>query len=287
MYGRWRSRIIEAVSAAELTHRCSSLVKTQKGSGVPVARSEIAPVDVVSSSAMRRFDVGRNPVGRQVVGDQLGLSVCCFARTRSRARSRSAACRTASIGYVCRIGRLRPCRGARVSGRLVRGWLLVVKAGDFSTYGRTCHRGRPCVGTGTPFLQAESSTHPAHVPRMLAVRHAPDLLRARLWYVRTTDRKAELIATTWRQLGSAHSRRPHGRLAREQRRLGDLPIALLGHAASFWVLTSAKSSDVSAQLPKSASMNAGRPPPAYIDKVLSRAQMRRRDARIRRCWIRV
>ena len=76
------------------------------------------------------------------------------------------------------------------------------------------------------------------------------------WYVRTTERKDELIAnnaaTNW---VPAHIKTgPHGRLAREQRRLGHLALSLLGHAASVLGLREMRRAEMRrARRPSSAS----------------------------------
>ena len=75
---------------------------------------------------------------------------------------------------------------------------------------------------------------PAHVPGVLALRHLADLLRPRQ-LVHPHDRAQAGAARQQprHQLGAGpRQERAHGRLARKQRRLGDLALALLGHPAS-------------------------------------------------------
>ena len=76
---------------------------------------------------------------------------------------------------------------------------------------------------------------PAHLPVLLALRHAAALLRARR--PGTSARrpcKDQLVAANNddQLVPGAHQERPLRQLAGEQRRLGALPRALLGHAAA-------------------------------------------------------
>ena len=79
-----------------------------------------------------------------------------------------------------------------------------------------------------------SETIDAHLSALLAVRHAADLLGAHL-LVRPHDRgegPAPRGERGGRLVPRAHQARPVRRLAREQRRLGALARALLGHPAA-------------------------------------------------------
>ena len=75
---------------------------------------------------------------------------------------------------------------------------------------------------------------PARLPALLALRHAAALLRqAVLVHPHLAAARPAAGRQRHRRLApGAHQDRPHGQVAGEQRRLGDLARALLGHAAA-------------------------------------------------------
>ena len=79
-----------------------------------------------------------------------------------------------------------------------------------------------------------AETHPARLPALLALRHAAALLRqAVLVHPHVGDaRPAARRQRDGRVAPAAHQARPLRQVAGEQRRLGDLARALLGHAAA-------------------------------------------------------
>ena len=118
---------------------------------------------------------------------------------------------------------------------------------------RQDHRGAARVRPPVPRRRVR-----ARLPALLALRHAAHLLR-QVELVRAHHRDPR--APAGRERGDrlapgAHQDRAHGRLAREQRRLGDLALALLGHAAADLALRRTATSAASDRWPSCASWPA-------------------------------
>ncbi len=213
-------------SAASSPRRWSSAVLGEE-------RARCSSASPAASSSARATS-RRSPTSRRRVGER-GHTVLAGRLRDDRGRHRARAHRAR-----VRRGRLPPRRAATactvVNPVLADGTYderVGRFAGRFVKEADADHRSRTCASRGRLFRAEELR---AHLSALLALRHAAALLReGELVHPHHRDARRAARRQRGDQLApGAHQARPLRQLAREQRRLGALARALLGHAAAVW-----------------------------------------------------